>query len=81
MMDEQTCWLMDGYIICIFLNNLQRISLGFCIFESCQVSYAECAVKLYILHFKCQITPYYLSIILRSIFRLSSFYIGCVNRW
>ena len=47
MMDEQTCWLMDGYIICIFLNNLQRISLGFCIFESCQVGYAECAVKLY----------------------------------
>ena len=48
-MDEQTRWLIDGYIICILVNNFQRISLGFCIFESCQVSCAECAVKLYIL--------------------------------
>jgi hypothetical protein len=48
-MDEQARRLIDGYIICILVNNLQRISLEFCIFESCQVSGAVCAVKLYIL--------------------------------
>ena len=46
-MDEQTRWLIDGYIICILVNNLQRISLEFCILESCQLRCEECAVKLY----------------------------------
>lgn len=78
-MDEQTRWLIDGYIICILVNNLQRISLEFCIFESCQVSCAVCAVKLYILSMFMKMKPYYLSIILPSIHRLYPFYQGCVN--
>ena len=45
-MDEESRRLIDGYIICILVNNLQRISLGFYILESCQVSCEECAVKL-----------------------------------
>jgi hypothetical protein len=48
-MDQQTRRLVDGDIISILVNNLQRISLGFCIFESCQVSCSGCAVKRYIL--------------------------------
>ena len=30
-MDEQSRRLIDGYIICILVNNLQRIGLEFCI--------------------------------------------------
>ena len=48
-MDEQARRLIDGYIICILVNNLQQISLECCIFESCQVSGAVSAVKFYIL--------------------------------
>ena len=80
-MDEQTRRLIDGYIICILVNNLQRISLEFCIFDSCQVSGAGCAVKLYIFSMFMKMKPYYLSIILPSILRLSPFYEACVNLW
>ena len=48
-MDEEPRRLIDGYIICILVNNLKRIILGFCILKSCQVIWEECAVKLYIL--------------------------------
>ena len=48
-MDEQSRRLIDGYIICILVNNLKRIILGFCILKNCQVSCKECGVKLYIL--------------------------------
>ena len=41
---------IDGYIICILVNNLQRISLD-SVFWRVAKLVAECAVKLYILSF------------------------------